>query len=173
MDINGLLNEEQFLLKQKDELYLDRIVIQDNLKLVSSKLENIQLEKDFLKKYKKEVIGKYINNIFQIALTGVVVDIPFHILSTSTNNIILSDYIIGGCVLYTVGLLTLDLVIQIKDYKNNNTFESKEEIQTKYESLERDLVQNQLYIDDTIEELDNIYNLLLPDSVKTKKKEVR
>lgn len=173
MDINGLLNEEQFLLKQKDELFLDRVVIQDNLKLVGSKLENIQLEKDFLKKYKKEVISKYINNIFQIALTGVVVDIPFHILSTSSNNVILSDYIIGGSILYTVGLLTLDLIIQIKDYKNNNTFEKKEEIQKKYESLERALEQNQLCIDDTIEELDNIYNLLLPDSVKTKKKEVR
>lgn len=173
MDITGLLNEEQFLLKQRDELYLDKIVIQDNLKEISSKLDNIKSEKEFLKKYKKEVIGRYVNNIAQIICTGAVVDVPFHLLSNSDSNIILSDYIIAGSIIYITGLLTIDLVIQIKDYKKNNNFISKEDILLKQDMLERDLAQNQLYIEDTLEELDSIYEQLLQEDGKTKIKEVR
>lgn len=168
METKKILNNERYLLEQKDSLFLDKVIIEDELREINKNIDNYVNEKDFYKKIKKELIKKYAKNITQVTGTGLFVDAPFHILSNNFDSFMNSDYIIGGCILYTIVILTIDLNYELNNYKKNNNLKLNV-LKLKRKELEKSRMINQDNINSVMEKLDEIYESLIPGDVKVKK----
>lgn len=156
MEVYDLIDKEKILLQQKEDLELEKIILEDEIKKVMNKMNNFDSEKDFYKKIRKEIISKYLSNSFQVVGTGVIVDVPFHAFSNNFDSFITSDYIVAGCVLYAIGLLTVDTLVELNNYKKNNNLNLKE-LEEKCEDLRSKLNKANENFELTISELDEIY----------------
>lgn len=166
MIIDNVLSTEKFLLQKKDHLYLEKTVKEDELEELNRKIQNIELEKEYYKKYKSRILDRYIINIIQIIATGAAVDVPTHILANNYD-VITGDYIISGSVLFLLGILTVDFVSELKNYKKNNNLNLKD-LEHRRTELINSLQDNKQDIHKTILELDEVYDSLVTNETKTK-----
>ena len=169
MNIDDIISREQFLLEKKDNLYLEQVNTKDELKEIERAIDNIDFEKRIYKRYRNEILSKYIINVLQVAGTGALVDAPIHLIQNNFNDIIVADYIILGCVAFATTLLTIDYIYEIRNYKKNN-YLCLRELEEKKENLTQKLEKNEIKIHTTMNELDSVYNSLVPEDVKVKKK---